>query len=449
MDDAWGRLLFIGLLLSGLCLPGLGWAQGEGGSASPPPAGRTTEEIAAVVGTRTILRSEVEEQVQAVAQQLQMDLSDTTVAGQLRRDVLGRLVDDQVLLLEAEAQAIKVTDEEVQQSVDEEIQSNVEQMGEQGFRDELRKEGLTEAELRARYAEEARKQILARRLIQKEVQPKVVLPETAARDFFDENRDQLPKKPRQLRIQDLFVATRPDSVIERRALERAQDVRQKILDGMPFEEAVRTYSDDPRAQDGGRLGRVMRGQLSLKDVEDAAFALAPGEISQPVHSQAGYHLLKVEAKDPGGEWVELSHILFSVSSTRADEVAARDRAEKIYRELASGAISFPEAVRRYSDDSAGKERDGDLGWIPADNVYGEMKTVADTLRVGRLSRPVAGDGGYHIFRVQGVQAEGDYAFEEIEDQLRQLAGQKAMEKELRSYLDQLRKKYFVDIRMRG
>ncbi len=87
-----------------------------------------------------------------------------------------------------------------------------------------------------------------------------------------------------------------------------------------------------------------------------------------------------------------------------------------------------------------------MGWIPFDNFFGDMKATVDTLRVGRLSRPIAGDGGYHIFKVLGEQAESNYAYNEIQDQVKQAAAQQVMEKELRTWLEQLRKKYFVEIR---
>jgi peptidyl-prolyl cis-trans isomerase SurA len=415
---------------------------------TPLPPGRTAEDVAAVVGTTPILRSEVEDQVKAAADQLQADLSDTSISNRLHREILGRLVDEQVLLLEAATENIKVGEDEIKQAVDDEIENNIRSSGgRDAFLAELKKEGMTETDLRQRYHDEARKQMLNSRLIQKVIRPKVEVPDSiAVRKFYDENRSDLPKKPRQFRVQDLFIATKPDSLIERRARENALDVRKKILAGMSFEEAARTYSDDPRGKEGGSLGRASRGQLADRELENAAFDLKVGEVSQPVRSRFGYHLVEVTARDSAGAWVDVSHILFNIPSSKADEVATKERADRVYQEVASGKIDFSEAIHRYSDDAEARGRDGDMGWIPFDNIYGEMKQAVDTLRVGRLSRPVAGDGGYHIFKVLGEQAEGNYAFEEIQDQLKQLAAQQAMEKELRSWLQELRKKYFVEVR---
>lgn len=417
-----------------------------GRPAEAPPGARVAEDVAAVVGDTPILRSEVEEQVQMIAEQRQISPSDTAAYNELHRLVLDRLIDDQVLLREAEAQDIKAPPEEVDQLIEQKMQENIRQFGNrEALLAQLQKQGMTEQELRTRLREDVRKQILASRLVQKEVRPKVNLPPDAGRKFFEANRTEIPKKPRSLRIQDLFIRTRPDSVLAHRAHERALDVRQKIADGLPFADAAAKFSDDPRGKEGGSLGRFEKGELD-SDLEQAAFSLGVGEVSQPVTSRFGIHLVKVTDKDPAGAWVEASHILFAVTPSRSDEEQARERAEDIYQQVTSGKLDFVEAIRRHSEDPDSRSRDGDMGWIPIDGFYGDMRAVVDTLRVGRISRPVSGDGGFHVFKVTGEQAESTYSFDEIEEQMKQYAAQEAMEKELRGWLDQLRKKYFVEIR---
>lgn len=416
------------------------------GEAGKPSSGAAVEEIAAVVGDTPILRSEVEQEAQLAAEQLQIATGDTAAYRKLHRDVLDRMVENQLLLLEAKGQNLKVEEDEVAKAVEQQIQNTIRQSGgPAAFQDQLKKQGMTEQELRTRYREEARKQILANKLIQKEVKPQITVSDSTVRRFYEENRSQLPKKPRALRIQDLFIRTRPDSVVEGRTLQRAEEVRGKILGGLSFADAAAQNSDDPRGKEGGSLGRVARGDLD-PDMEAAALSLPQGQVSQPVRSRFGYHLFLVTDKDPQGEWVELSHILFAITPSHSDEVEAQTRAQKIKEQVLAGTLDFTEAIRRFSDDANSKKQDGDMGWIPIDNFYGEMKAVADTLRVGRMAGPVAGDGGYHVFKILGEQAEGNYSFEEIQDQMKQLALQQELEKQLQSYVDKLRKKYYVEVR---
>ncbi len=405
-----------------------------------------------MVGSTPIFRSALEEQVEAEAMQLRIEKADTAAYNQLHRDVLNGLIDQELLLLEADARNLRAADEEIDAEVDRVIQANIRQLGgETEFRAQLARENLTEAALRARYRDEVRRRIVTQRLISQEIQPKVVVTDEMARTFFEANRSQLPKKPRSLRLRDLFVQIRPDTILSQRARETALDVRSKITGGtLSFEEAAARYSDDPRGKEGGVLGRVERGRLAQfgAELEATAFALQAGELSGPVQSPYGYHLLKADDKDPNGEWVDLRHLLIGVTPSRVDEADAFDRATDLRARIASGALDFVEAIRRHSDQPGAPENEGDLGWIPIDAFDGEMRAVVDTIRVGRLSPPVPVEGGFHIFMVLGEQAEATYTYDEVAEEMKQYAGRQAMDEELQAWLTELRAKHHVDVRAR-
>lgn len=414
-------------------------------SIGAAPEGKL-EEVVAVVGEHAILKSEVEEQAALLAPQLQIDLSDSSAARTLRHDILNRLVDDQVLVLEAKTQSLEVSEEEVQESVTRAIGENIEQFGgEAGFLSQLQKEGMSRADLESRYREEAKKQLVAGRLIARDVRPQVELSEADVRKFWDENRERLPKKPRSLHVQNLFLRVRPDSVLSARARERAAELRVELEKGLDFAEAARKNSDAPDAESGGSLGRFPRGQLEPV-FEQVAYTIAVGEVSAPIESRFGWHLLRINDRAPDSSWVDVSHVLFEVAPTRSDESKVLERAISIRRQVVGGSLDFVAAVQRFSDDTETRARDGDLGWIPMSGFAGAVKTTMDTLRVGRVSQPVLGDGGVHLFRLLGEEAEGSYRFEEVQAELKQLASQQKLEEALRAYVDRLRLKYFVEIR---
>lgn len=436
--------LHVWVVSLGLAVAMLHFSAGVRAETSAPA--KTAEGIAAVVGDRPILRSEVEEQFQSLAPQMQVDPADTAASNGLRREILGRLVDDQVLVLEAKSQSIEVTEEEVRQEVQQAIQNNIEQLGgADAFQAQLKKEGLTQVQLEQRYTDEARKQLLAQRLIQKEVRPKINLSEEDVKRFYQDNRDRLPKKPRSLHLYDLFILVRPDSVLDLRARDRAAAAKKAIAGGMSFAEAAKQNSDAPDAPEGGHLGRFTKDDLD-GDFERAAFSVPVGQVSDPVRSRYGWHVLKVTDRDPQGEWVELDHILAEVTPTRSDINRTVDRVNTVRASIVSGKTTFADAVRSYSDDEDSRGKDGDLGWIPITALGGAIKDVVDTLRVGRVSLPVSDNGGVHLVKLVGEEAEGSYAFDEVKDELRQMAGQQALETNLRGYLDQLRTKYFVEVR---
>lgn len=447
MNSSWKRVVLPAALLATTILVAAVPTTGQAQGISAPLGERVVDETVAVVGGTPLLRSDLEKRVQGAAEQLQVDLADTSVYNRLHREVIRGMIDDQLLLLEAEARNLKPSEEEITKEVDGLIDEHVRQLGGQaGFQAQLKKEGLTEDELRREYRTETRKKILANMLIQQEIRPKVNVTEEMGRRFFEENRAQIPPKPRALRLQDVFLRTRADSLVERRGRDTALDVRKKILAGLSFEDAAAQYSDDPRGKEGGTLGRFKKGELEPA-LETAAFAQPVDQVGPPVQTPYGFHLVKVIARDPNGEWVELKHVLIGVVPTKSDEARTRERAEELRRRILSGSLDFASAVRQYSDDPDAQKNDGDLGWVPLEQLPEEMRAVADTLRVGRISPPVAGEQGVHLFKVLGDQAEGTYTYEEVAEQMQQYAGQKVMEEKLRVWLDELRTKYPVDQKM--
>ena len=133
------------------------------------------------------------------------------------------------------------------------IESDRARLGAEGFAEQLKKEGLTEAGLRARYSDEARQELLRRNLLQKEVFGKVTVTDSQVQKSFTDNKEKIGRKPRALRVLDLFVRTTPDSMIEQAQRKRAEDVEMEIVGGLAFDEAAKKYSDDEKSRAQGGL----------------------------------------------------------------------------------------------------------------------------------------------------------------------------------------------------
>jgi peptidyl-prolyl cis-trans isomerase SurA len=412
-------------------------------------AGEVVEKIVAVVEEEPILLSDIELRYQQLVAQGVVDTADTAQARSIRQQILDQLIDDRLILLEAEAQGIQVAGDEVEQAVEDAIQNLITQFGgREAFEEQLRREGLTEEELRQRYREDARKQLLANRLVGQEIRSKVEVTDADVRAFYEENRDQLPKKPKLLRVSDIFIRLRPDSMVEARRYAEALQIRQEILDGrVTFEEAARLYSDDPSSDNGGDLGRFQRGDLDPA-FEAAAFRLQPGEISMPVRSRFGYHLIRLDEKAPDGSWARAHHILLALAPSKLDETRARMRAEQVRARLLSGE-SFEAVAREVSDDSLSARNGGDLGWLPMDAFQGAVKAVVDTLKLGQISEVIPGDGGFHILKITGQQEPGEYTFEEIREDLTEMVRRQRMEEAYREWMEKLRQKYYVEVHPLG
>lgn len=436
----------------GLGLALLAWvdpAVGQGTAApGPGPDAKPVEEVIAIVGEHPVLRSELEEQYAFLAPQFQIDAQDSSQVNQLRREILDNLINEQLLLKEAEAEGLKIDQEQIDRAVEETIRGDRERLGGEGFAEQLKREGVTEAELRAIYAEDLRKDFLRRQLVQKAVFSKVEIAESQVDQHFRENREKLGKKPRALRVLDLFLRTKPDSVIEASYRKRAEQIRADLVAGsIGFEEAAKQFSDDERSRDrGGLIGVFGPGELGDRSFEGAAFELPVGQVSEPIRTNLGYHVIEVVERAPDGGWTKVRHILVKVTPSRSDEQATRVRVEKIREQIDSGKLDFAAAVRRYSEDPATREQGGDVGWLPIDSFLGETRGAVERLRVGELSGVAAVEGGFHLFKLIGDQAETDYTLDEIRSQLRTAIEREERQKRLDAYLAELRGKTFVEVR---
>lgn len=407
--------------------------------------GEVAEDIVAVVGDRPILRSEVEEQFQILAEQFALSPTDTASTNQLRRDIVQRMVDDHLLYLEAKTQGLEVPPAEIEAQVQAALKENREVLGEEGFRKELEREGLTQEMLESRWRDEATRRALAERLVQRDIRPKVTLTEDDVMKFFEDHKAELPMRPRAVKIQDLLIRIRPDTAVVKAALSRARDIRSQIQGGLPFSEAAAKMSDDPvTASEGGLLGRVQRGDLT-PELEAVAFALPIGVASEPIRSPFGFNLLQVEEKDPNGEWASVRIILVEVSPTRSDQAAAEARSQSARAKIVGG-MDFTEAVRQFSEDPAMRAKDGNLGWmaVAEPGLQGDVLEAVSNLKVGEVSQPVLDASGYHVFRILEEEPAREYQFEEIKDEIRQYAYQAALEGHLRELLDQLEDKYYIE-----
>ncbi len=405
------------------------------------------EEIVAVVEDRPILLSEVEEQFYVLAQQYQVDPADTLAGKELRGEILDQLINNELLFLEGVAQGFDVSEEELDTQVARAVDENIRLLqGEDAFKRELSKEGLTLDMFRARLREAARREGVIQRYVQREIRPLINITDDDVQAFYQENRTELPTKPRAVRIQDLFIEVRPDSVIATRALEKARDVRRQITEGLDFAEAARLFSDDPTGANGGLLeDRIQRGMLT-PELEAVAFALPRGVTSEPVRTGFGWNLVQVEDKDPNGQWVQVRMILFEISISRSDIAAAELRAKAAREKVAKG-MDFTEAIRKYSEDPVTRQKDGNIGWVSMQNFLGEMRDAIENLAVGDISQPVPGDNGYHILKILEEEKEREFQYEEIIEELRGYTFQTQLDEQLAKRMDDLEGKYFIERRV--
>jgi peptidyl-prolyl cis-trans isomerase SurA len=408
------------LLLAGACLAGLvAGARGE-----------VVDRVIATVDDEAILLSEVESRVLAELASLQVAESDTAAVREVREQVREGLIEQRLLAKEAQTRAIEAPEEEITQAVEDAIARNKEQLGsEAAFREQLDREGLTEDDLRARFAIEARREILAARLVQSELHDKVTIAPGEVKQYYDEHLAELPQRETLYKLQRIVWMVQPDSLTLARTRQLAENVAGQIRAGLiSFADAARRYSDDPNGKSGGDLLQIKRGDLAgrLGDAfEEQAFALAPNTVSAPLLTPFGYHLLWVSERDPQGAWIHLSHILFGVPTLKADAERARAQAEAVLVRLQAGE-SFDELARRNSQAPEATEG-GTLGWVPLGAMDPALQAAVQALSPGEFSGVVELQGAFLILRLEEREEARPYRYEEIEQDLDQWVRSRKME----------------------
>jgi len=410
------------------------------------------DRIVAVVGTKAILSSQLQERLFTELQGREPP-KDPKALRQLLETIRASLIDDELVVQEAQRDTlIKVTDEEVTQSVDE-LYRNIRGRfnSEEQFRTDLQKAGFqTLEEWRSYSTDQQRRKFLGDRFWQRLGQSQKIkdLPPTDAevREYFDQNKSSFPARSEGISFHQIIVGPKPTEEAKASALRVADSILVELRKGADFATAARRHSMDPGTKEqGGSLNWIRRGQGYDPKFEEAAFSLRPGQISDPVESSFGYHLIQVERVQPAE--VSVRHILLSPAVDSANADSARRVAEAVYVAVKAGA-SFDSLQRIHHD----KVEEREVSQLPLDQLARQAPPYAEALRdvkegelapLFRLDSPDPNRAKFAVVQVTRRIPAGETRFEDVRDQIRNrlstLLGR-------RRHLDRLRQATFVEVR---
>ncbi|MEO5618317.1 MAG: peptidylprolyl isomerase [Candidatus Eisenbacteria bacterium] len=398
--------------------------------AASPLAAQRLDGIAAVVNNEVVLESDVEEQLGAFIAQTRLR-PDSMLADTLRRQVLEQIIDDKLVVAEARRQGITVGEADVKRQLDQAIAQKKEEMGgEAAFVEQLKAENITEAKLRDKYRAEIERLAIRNRLLER-MFPRKPLPAAEAVAFFKSHPQKFPKFPAELRLAVIQLPPTPDSVDDAKGRAAALAARRRIAAGEKFAKVAAEVSQDPSSsKSGGDLGFFAQGTMDPA-LEKAAFTIKTGQLSEPVKTPYGWHIVETLERDTlksaGGRdsldrdgkpllEAHVRHILVRVTVDDDDIARARKLAERVHGEAAKGT-NFGTLVRRYSKYSGPQDAEGDLGFISVARLQPEIRAGLDTLEVGQVSGVLTNQLGFNIFKLLDRHPERAYTVEEIRDEL--------------------------------
>ncbi|MFQ5675273.1 MAG: peptidylprolyl isomerase [bacterium] len=407
-------------------------------------AQETLDKIVAIVDDNIILKSELYQFSYSLALQLGIDPEkEQEKFEQLLQETLNNLITQKILLVKAREDSVVVSDQQIDQALDQQINSMVRQLGSEQRVEEYFG-GTTLRQIRRDFRDEVEERLLVERLKQqKDFEVKISRREVE--DFFNTYKDSIPDVNERVKISHILVKVEPSEAAVRAAREKALMIKSRLDKGESFAELAKQYSEDPgSASRGGDLGMMERGDL-VKEFEEVAFALEPGQISDIVRTRFGLHIIQLIRK--AGEKINTRHILIRLDTSEEDERRTVEKLEDLRARIIAGEITFEEAASKYSKDETSANKGGDLGWFDIEQFQvPAFKEAIVGLKPGDLAEPKKTQFGYHLIRLDERKPARKIGLEQDWEKIEGIALNMKRRREFEKLIDDYKKDVYIEIK---
>ncbi len=224
-----------------------------------------------------------------------------------------------------------------------------------------------------------------------------------------------------------------------RAYQKIMQLRNKILSGASFEQVAKESSEDPSAKENsGDLGYFTAFQM-VYTFESAAYNTKVGDISMPVRTKYGYHIVKVLDKRPARGEIRAAHIM--IRDKADDKDYSKNKIEEVYKRLTSNEKTFEELAGIYSEDGSSAKKGGELPWFGTNKMVTEFENAAFALKNNNdYSAPFQTSYGWHIVKRLDYKPLAPFAQMEKEIKSKVQKDSRA-DKTKNSFLNKLKKEF--------
>ncbi|WP_245573484.1 peptidylprolyl isomerase [Marinimicrobium agarilyticum] len=400
------------------------------------------DRVVAIVGEDVVLESELEQRLASIKARIQQSGSNQPLPpdGVLREQVLDQLILERLQMEMGRRYDIKVSEQQLEQTIQRILRNN--QLTEAELRADLESQGQTLEGFRA----QIRRELWVNQIQQAVVNSRIEVNEQDIESFLASTDGKFATSPN-YRLGHILLSV-PSEASETEVdeiREKAESIREQLVDGADFEQMAITHSNDSNALQGGDLGWRKLAQLP-ELFADVVADLEEGDVSEPVRSGAGFHILKVHEtrSETGNSMVEQTkarHILIKTSEI-VDDAAAEQKLSEL-RQRALDGESFAELAREHSEDIGSMLQGGDLGWtMPGQMVPAFDETMNETA-VGEISEPFKSQFGWHILMVEDRRQQ-DMSEQVIRNQAANMLRERRFDEELQTWLAEIREEIYVE-----
>ncbi|HTY49202.1 MAG TPA: peptidylprolyl isomerase [Steroidobacteraceae bacterium] len=404
--------------------------------------GQALDRIAAVVEDGVVLESDLDDQVAMVTQRLQADNQELPAESELRRQVLEKLIVQEIEMQRADRAGIKISDETLNNAMQEVAQRNGITLSQ--LPAALRSQGLDYAT----YRDAMRRELTLRLLQQRDVVQHITVTPREI-DAYLERQEHHPSAQMEYSVSHILIAVPQEATGPQleAAARKAQDIYHRALNGEDFGKLAIAYSNSQTALDGGRLG-WRKGTELPTFLADTVVNMKPGDIAAPIRAPTGFHIVKLDAvrsdaKKDLIDQVHVRHILMRTNDLQ-DDATVKQKLSLLRDRILKGE-DFAGLAQTTSQDPGSASDGGDLGWTTLDSFVPAFAKVVDGLAVNEISQPFKTQYGWHIVQLLGRRKfddTKDLERREAEDQIRA----SKVDEETELWLRRLRDEAYVDIR---
>lgn len=348
--------------------------------------GIVVDKIIAKIDNNIILKSELEQAyLQYVAQ------AQSRVGSQVKCQILESLVIDKLMVAKAEIDSVVVSDEEVMNNLNNRMNVFISRIGSEEKIEEYY--GKTIDQFKAELKDQVKDQLIVQKM-QSTITADISVTPSEVKKFFNSiPSDSLPYFSTEVSLAQIVKVPSIGTTQKEEVKQRLLAIREEISNGADFEAMARKYSEEPgAATSGGNLGFQSRGNL-VPPYEAAALKLKPGEMSQPVETEFGFHLIQMIERR--GNLYNTRHILIKAVPSEADIEEAKKYLDSLRVQILNDSISFEKAAKEYSADqetaaSGGFFLDGTgAPRVSVSDLDPVVFFTIDTMSVGTITNPIA------------------------------------------------------------
>ena len=354
-------------------------------SAQGQPKKVIADKIAGIVGDKIILQSDIKNSLADIARQ------GGTVPENGECLLMEQAIISKVLMLQAQKDSLPVTDEEVEADLDNRIRTYINQLGSQEALEEIA--GKTIYQIKDDARESVKEQKLAQAMQRKIVENVRITPIEVKAYFEKIPKDSLPFYESELEIGQIISYPKASRELEQYIAGEMNNYKKQIeMKVTTFEQLAKKVSEDPGSRDRGGQYQINRAEKTWDPVfMSTAFRLKEGEISSPVKSKFGFHIIQMVQRN--GDDAIVRHILRIPPVTEEEISQARRKLDTVRSKIIAGTLGFNEAASKYSDDEAAKytgpfitDREGST-FVTIDMLDKDMVGMLGKMKVGEFSQP--------------------------------------------------------------